>query len=567
MTQSKQSPSNKNIDQLRYRSALLEAQNEATPDGILMVDTKGAMIYHNHRFEEMWKIPKKIMHSKDDTAALRYGMTRLINPNEFIARVEYLYAHPQEVSHEEIYFKDGQVLDRYGVPVVGEDDHTYGWAWYFRDITESKKAEQAMVRQNEYLRALQDTAIALGKRLELLPLLNTILEHAAKIGGTSNGYIYLVNEAKTKLVVRVGIGVFKEHIGFELDKGNGMAGRVWKSGKPLTIDDYNKWAGRSKVFPQSVFHAVVGVPLFSSSECTGVIALAHTDPVRLFRAEEITALTHVAELASIALENARLYQRAQHETSERKETEALNETLTEQRARLMEINQSKDEFISLASHQLRTPATGVKQYIGMLLEGYCGELTDPQKRLLTTAHESNERQLNIVNDLLNVAQVDAGKITLIKRPTDLIAMLKDIIKEQADTFKGRRQKITIQNKTLHPVIQADEDRLRMVLENIIDNASKYSTSGSTITINLRETKTNLLIKIADNGVGIAPEDYSKLFKKFSRIENSLSNAVSGSGLGLYWAQQIINLHAGTITVTSKVGKGSIFTVKLPLRKD
>ncbi|MGI9027808.1 MAG: ATP-binding protein [Candidatus Saccharimonadales bacterium] len=551
-------------DDLHYRSALLEAQNEATPDGILVVDTKGDMLFHNKRFVEMWKIPKKIMNDKDDTAALRFAMTRLENPEEFIARVEYLYNHPDEVSHEEIYFTDGQILDRYGVPVVGDDGTKYGWAWYFRDITDTKKRERSLVRQNEYLTALQETALAITKRLEIVPLLHTVLDHAARIAQTRHGYVYLLDETKTKLVVRVVSGVFKDYLGFSLKKGEGMAGRVWKSKKPLVVDDYNNWPNRSSRFPKLLFYAVAGIPLFSEGKVIGVIALGHSKPGQKFQPEEIDALQHLAELASIALDNAQLYKQAQLEAIERKQAEANTEALTEQRTRLLEINQSKDEFISLASHQLRTPATGVKQYIGMLLEGYCGDLTDTQRRLLETAHESNERQLNIVNDLLNVAQVDAGKITLRKKVIDLTAMIRDIITEQAATFKNRRQQAVFKSQAKQVTIGADADRLRMVIENIIDNASKYSPLGSAVTITLKAIKTSVVIQIADTGVGIDPGDQSKLFKKFSRIDNPLSASVGGTGLGLYWAQQIIDLHGGKISVKSKSTQGSTFTITLPL---
>lgn len=552
------------IADLRYRSALLEAQNEATPDGILVVDTQGKMLFHNKRFVEIWKTPKRVMKDKDDNAALRHGMTRLKDPEGFIKRVEYLYAHPSEVSREEIYFKDGQILDRYGVPVVGEDGQKYGWAWYFRDITESKNHEQAIVRQNEYLKALQETALALTKRLEVLPLLNTILKHASQITDTNNGYIYLLNDSKTKLVVKVATGVFKEFLGFTLKKGEGMGGRVWKTGQPLIVDDYNTWQGRSLSYPTSLFYTLAGIPLFSEGKVVGVIALSHTTPERKFSAEEIDALKHLAELASIALDNAQLYKLAQQETIDRKQAEALSELLKEQQARLLEVNQSKDEFISLASHQLRTPATGVKQYIGMLLDGYCGEMTGTQKRLLTTAHESNERQLKIVNDLLHVAQVDAGKITLNKLTLDLNALIKDIVKEQADTIKNRQQAVLFDQRSRIIVVNADQDRLRMVLENIIDNASKYSPPKSTITLKLHKTKSHIIIEVTDTGVGISAEDQAKLFKKFSRIDNSLSAHVGGSGLGLYWAQRIVELHNGTISVASVPDKGSTFTISLPV---
>lgn len=230
---------------------------------------------------------------------------------------------------------------------------------------------------------------------------------------------------------------------------------------------------------------------------------------------------------------------------------------------LLELNRTKDEFISLASHQLRTPATGVKQYVGMVLEGFAGDISPAQRGLLKKAYESNERQLRIVSDLLNVAQVDAGKVLLRKTETDMGAMINDVIKEQAKTYKDRQQTVEFAPPTPAIVALIDKDRIRMVIENMLDNASKYSDHGKTITVMLATTTDQITVAIKDRGVGIAPQDQSKLFGKFSRIYNPLSTQVGGTGLGLYWAQKIVDLHDGVITIESQEGEGTTFVIHLP----
>lgn len=230
---------------------------------------------------------------------------------------------------------------------------------------------------------------------------------------------------------------------------------------------------------------------------------------------------------------------------------------------LLDLNRAKDEFISLASHQLRTPATGVKQYLGMVLEGFAGDITTAQHNLLRKAYESNERQLNIVSDLLKVAQVDAGKVLLRKTETDIGAMMSDVIKEQSKVFKDRRQTVdfTAPNVPISALI--DTDRIRMVMENILDNASKYSDHGTTINVTVGETKTLTTVAIQDHGVGISDADRDKLFAKFSRIYNPLSTQVGGTGLGLYWAHKIVELHGGSIDVISQESQGTTFVINLP----
>ncbi len=237
--------------------------------------------------------------------------------------------------------------------------------------------------------------------------------------------------------------------------------------------------------------------------------------------------------------------------------------LTEQREQLLALNKAKDEFISLASHQLRTPATGVKQYVGMVLEGFAGEVQPNQQDFLQKAYESNERQITIVNDLLKVASVDAGKVSLRKEKTDIVDLLRCVLDEQGAKFAERKQTVIFEPKVKCLWAHVDAGNLRMVLENVVDNASKYTPEGKNIEVSANRSGGKLLIAVKDEGVGIAPQDREKVFNKFSRIDNPLSIQVGGSGLGLYWAHKIVDLHGGSIDIDSEPGKGSTFTIVLP----
>ena len=239
------------------------------------------------------------------------------------------------------------------------------------------------------------------------------------------------------------------------------------------------------------------------------------------------------------------------------------QVLATQREQLIATNRLKDEFIMLASHQLRTPASSVKQYVGMVLGGYAGKMTERQSDLLRQAYAGNERQLKIVDDLLKVARVDAGQVSLQKSRCDLAALIRDVIAGMHDTFAARRQSITLHCRRKQVLASVDAGLVRMVIENLLDNASKYSNMGKAISINVRQTNAQVIIAITDHGVGVGKRDQPKLFQKFSRINNPLSDAVGGTGLGLYWAKKITELHAGTLDATSKLRQGSTFTVALP----
>ena len=250
----------------------------------------------------------------------------------------------------------------------------------------------------------------------------------------------------------------------------------------------------------------------------------------------------------------------------RKELEKRMDLLTKQRQQLVKINAAKDEFISLASHQLRTPATAVKQYIGMILGGYFGELTDKQREMLTQADLSNERQIRIINDLLKVALIDSDKAALTMSRTKLIPMFEEIVNGMHDTLAARKQRVRIITQRRDLAAVMDSERMRMAYDNLLDNASKYSPENTTIEVRLFKRDGQIKVAIKDEGVGLSLHDRSKLFRKFSRLDNPLSATVGGTGLGLYWVKKVIDMHKGTITVDSQPGKGSVFTVSLPDRE-
>ncbi len=239
--------------------------------------------------------------------------------------------------------------------------------------------------------------------------------------------------------------------------------------------------------------------------------------------------------------------------------------LEEQRLQhLIEINRSKDEFISLASHQLRTPATVVKQYLAMVIDGYAGDISSDQHLMLSRAYEGNELQLRIVNDLLHVATLDAGRVRLQKNMIDPVDLVREAVQGQQTKFADRQQIAHITADMNIGKLNADELKLRMVLDNLVDNASKYSDEGTEIVTHVTKVDDAVRIAITDHGVGIKADEKDKLFQKFSRLPNRLSAEVGGSGLGLYWAWQIIELHGGWIEVDSVESQGTTFTIVLPV---
>lgn len=276
----------------------------------------------------------------------------------------------------------------------------------------------------------------------------------------------------------------------------------------------------------------------------------------------VTDLTETKRNQEIAAAEKLAVQRLVHEHESAQKAKEL-EFVMKQRRALMASNRAKDEFISIASHQLRTPATSVKQYLGMLLEGYAGEIPDSLKLFLETAYNSNEQQLSIIDELLKIARIDSGVFKLKKNPVDIGSLVRQAIAQYQPIVKLRKQHLDL---TLCEEVKAnvDANEMSLAISNLIENASKYSPAGTHIKVLIKRQRGSVEIHIQDQGVGIGQEDIHKIFDKFTRVDNALSDTVSGTGLGLYWVKRIVKLHKGSINVKSELNKGSTFIVSIPI---
>lgn len=240
--------------------------------------------------------------------------------------------------------------------------------------------------------------------------------------------------------------------------------------------------------------------------------------------------------------------------------------LAEQKRQLIKLNQAKDEFISIASHQLRTPATAVKQYIGMITEGFTGDVNATQLDLLHRAYASNERELNVIDELLKTAQLDSSRYRLRLDMVSMNGLVGECVEGLRTTVESKGQILTFESGT-DVKLSIDVGEIRLVIDNLLENASKYTPRKKSITVKTGVTHNRYVIRICDEGVGIAKSDQKLIFDKFSRVSNEMSDTVTGTGLGLYWVRRIVRLHRGTVRVISEPGKGSEFVVSLPVEQE
>lgn len=234
-----------------------------------------------------------------------------------------------------------------------------------------------------------------------------------------------------------------------------------------------------------------------------------------------------------------------------------------------EVDRMKNEFISIASHQLRTPMTGVKGALALLLDDVLGPLNPEQRKYVRRANDSNERLIALVNDLLNVSRLEQGSLLLRNEPVNLAETLAALVAEfqpRAARYQQLLEWEMPHSMNGDAIVHGDPVRLREVFINLLDNAVKYTPEGGHIQVRLDAGDHDVIAEVADSGVGIPPDKLPTLFQKFNRIQNPLSGREFGTGLGLYFARSVVELHRGTIEVESHPGQGTRFRVRLPRQR-
>jgi signal transduction histidine kinase len=230
------------------------------------------------------------------------------------------------------------------------------------------------------------------------------------------------------------------------------------------------------------------------------------------------------------------------------------------------IDKLKSEFISIAAHQLRTPLSAVKWVIKMVLDEDSGPLNLEQKEMLTKGYQSNERIIVLVNDMLNVSRIEEGRFGYSFEQSDFSEVLDMVISSLEGKLKDKKMKLLVDKPDNIPLVYMDKSKMTMVVQNLTENAVKYTPEFGTVQIGLEVSKKFFRVRVQDNGVGIPAEDKVKLFSKFFRASNVVRLQTEGSGLGLFIVKNIIEKHGGTIICNSEEGKGTEFIFTLPLEK-
>ena len=488
----------------------LEAILNSTADAFLVVDLNGKIDLFNKKFKELWQIPNNVLTTMDDEKLLGAVLGKLKNPEEFLAKVKELYAHPEASSIDVIELKDGRIFNRYSQPKIKNGGNT-GRVWSFRDVTERINADK--------------------EKQQLFALIESSRDLIAF--GSLDGTPTFINKAGRKLLgISEKEALSKHHFS---DFFHPKCKNIVFEKLPSAFEGKGIWEGDT--FLQNLktnkMNAVSMSAFVIKDNITGI-------PIGLGNVSmDITRRT------------------------------IINNELIAAKEEAQKLSGFKDQFLANMSHEIRTPLNGILGFTKILLRS---GITEKQKEQLTAIKVSSDILLVVINDILDLAKIEAGKMTL--NPTEL--KVPDVINSLLSTFELRIEEKeqtlnTHYDKNIPEWLLGDALHINHILLNLIGNAIKFTKSGGTINVNVNLVKQDkekaiIEISVSDTGIGIAPDKTKNIFEPFIQSNIDTARKYGGSGLGLNIVKQLINLMKGTITVKSQLHIGSTFTLTIPLIK-
>jgi signal transduction histidine kinase len=406
------------------------------------------------------------------------------------------------------------------------------------------------------LKALGEVGQAVSSTLELDTVLSTIVGRAVQLSGTDGGIIYEYDDTVAIFHVRAAHQTEPEHLealrATPLKLGEGALGSAAVARAPVAVEDIlvegaSVASQVRHILARLGYRSLLAVPLLREDRILGGLVVWRREPGRL-SAEVVSLLQTFATQSALAIQNARLFRE-----------------LADKSHQLEVASQHKSEFLANMSHELRTPLNAIIGFSEVLTDRMFGELNEKQEEYLKDIYASGTHLLSLINDILDLSKIEAGRMELELTEFDLPTALDNaivLVRERA-----ARHGISLHKSFDERLgqIQADERKVRQVVLNLLSNAIKFTPEGGRIDVGAVPKDGSVEISVSDTGVGIAPEDQEAVFEEFRQV-GTAAKKVEGTGLGLTLCRKFVELHGGKIWVNSEVGMGSTFSFTLPVRR-
>ncbi|MFQ5421704.1 MAG: ATP-binding protein, partial [Anaerolineae bacterium] len=341
--------------------------------------------------------------------------------------------------------------------------------------------------------------------------------------------------------------------------GHGLAWRVVETGRSLLLPAY---ASQPDALPQWVeagVKGIIAVPVVTGEKRIGALGLFGLRLDKQFSRRDLVLAETVGRQAGIAIQNARLFEAGQVYAAE------LEQRVIERTAELTRAVRARDEFLANMSHELRTPLSSILLRTEMIQRGLYGPLTDKQISSLQTIDDAGRHLLSLINDILDIAKIEAGKVDLDIQPVSIQSVCRAGLQLVKQIALQKRIELASHLDPAVAAVRADSRRLKQMLVNLLSNALKFTPEGGQVGLDVTADAEQgmILFTVWDTGIGIAQADMDRLFRPFEQLDSGLARKYEGTGLGLALVRRLAELHQGSVTVDSRIGEGSRFTISLP----
>ena len=405
------------------------------------------------------------------------------------------------------------------------------------------------------LRALGEVGQAVSSTLDLGTVLKTIVSRAVQLTGLDGGSIYEYDERAEEFRLQAAENmpqdVAEDIRKAPTRKGDGALGRTAITLEPTQVPDTldgSYRSARKKLLIRAGYRALLAVPLLREDHLLGGLLVNRKTP-GAFAPEIVELLKTFATQSALAIQNARLFREI------------------EEKSRQLEVaSQHKSDFLANMSHELRTPLNAIIGFSEVLLERLFGELNDKQADYLNDIHSSGRHLLSLINDILDLSKIEAGRMELEPSGFELSEALSNAMTLVRERAQQHGIVMVQQLDAELGEIVADERKFKQILVNLLSNAVKFTPDGGRIDVRVRREDGNAVIAVHDTGIGIAPEDQAAVFEEFRQVGRDYTNKQEGTGLGLALTKKFVELHGGRIWLESEPGKGSTFTFTIPMTR-
>jgi len=425
-----------------------------------------------------------------------------------------------------------------------------------RLFQELQARTRELVTSVEELKALGEVGQAVSSTLDLETVLSTIVDRAVQLSGTSTGAIYEYHEATQEFHLRATHRMEEELVevyrATPIRLGQGATGRAAGTRVPVQVVNLlnEPELGAARIRPilaRLGYQSLLAVPLLLEQRIMGALTVYRREP-GIFAPEVVNLLQTFATQSALAIQNARLFREIEDKSRQ-----------------LEAANRHKSEFLANMSHELRTPLNAIIGFSEVMLQRMFGELNEKQNEYLEDILSSGRHLLSLINDILDLSKVEAGRMELELTKFDLPSAIENsliLVRERA-TRHGIKLERVIDEKLGE--FAGDERKVKQIMLNLLSNAVKFTPEGGQIRVKAMRGDDSAIISVTDTGIGIAPEDRETIFEEFRQVGATYAQKREGTGLGLTLTRKFVEMHGGRIWVESEVGKGSTFTFTLPVR--